>query len=314
LFIRTEENVRLPAAYISIVLIWSTTSLALKWSAEAGVLAAVLGRMGITVALAGLLAIVLGRRLLLHAAAVQLYLVGGISTFGTLMLICWGSRFIPAGWISVIFGLTPILTSVLGAVFLNERHVSARRIGALLLSLAGLAVMFGEGTRIGPDAGWGIAANVLATLLYAGNLVWTKRLNASVDSLASMTGTFFVGLLLCEAAWALTGGDATRNFTVRSGAAILYLGVVGSIVGYTLFYYLLRHLDTTRIAIISLMTPVTSLLVGHVFNAEPLTAAIWTGTALVTLGLVWFEYGTVVAPLLAAARNRLVRTTPSPGA
>jgi hypothetical protein len=83
-------------------------------------------------------------------------------------------------------------------------------------------------------------------------------------------------------------------------------------VGYTLFYYLLRHYDTTRIAVISLITPTSSLLVGHVFNAEPLTAAIWTGTALVTLGLVWFEYGTVIAPLLAAARKHRGRSAPAP--
>lgn len=303
---------RLIAAYLCIVLIWSTTSLALKWSTEVGFFTGVLARMGIAAVGAGVLLGAIGRRLPLNARAIELYLVGGVCTFGTLMLICWGAQYIPSGWISVIFGLTPILTAVLGAIVLNERHLSFTKFGALVLCLAGLAVIFGDSGRLGPDAGWGIGANLLATLLYAVNLIWIKRLNASVDSMASMTGTFYVGLALGAIAWAATGGDLADAPTARAAAAILYLGLVGSIAGYTLFYYLLRHMDTTRIALISLMTPISALLVGHFFNGEPLNTAIWTGTALVMLGLVWFEYTGIIAPAAALLRRRL-RGTPEAG-
>jgi hypothetical protein len=129
-FFRTDgtHTMRLVAAYIGIVLIWSTTSLALKWSAEAGFLAGVVSRMGVAAICAGLLMIIIGRRLPLNARAIELYIVGGVCTFGTLILICWGARFIPSGWISVIFGLTPILTSILGAVFRGpRRHLRRQR-------------------------------------------------------------------------------------------------------------------------------------------------------------------------------------------
>jgi len=298
---------RLAAAYIGIVLIWSTTSLALKWSADAGFLAGVVGRMGLAAICAGLLMIAINRRLPLDRRAIELYLAGGFCTFGTLVLICWGARFIPSGWISVIFGLTPILTSILGALFLREQHLSFTKLGALALALSGLAVIFGDSGRIGPSAGWGIAANFAATLLYAVNLIWIKRLNSNVDSMAAMTGTFYVGLLLGASAWGVTGGDLADAAPARAAGAIVYLALVGSILGYTLFYYLLRHMDTTRIAIISLMTPISALLVGHFLNGEPLNAAIWSGTALVMLGLLWFEYATIVAPGLALVRRRLGR-------
>lgn len=295
---------QLASAYIAILLIWSTTSLGLKWSTEIGFFAGVLGRMGLAAIGAALLLALLGRSLPLHRRAIELYLVGGACTFATLMLICWGARFIPSGWISVIFGLTPILTSVLGALFLREKHLGFAKIGALLLSLAGLAVIFGDSGRIGSDAGWGIAANLAATLVYAVNLVWVKRLNAGIDSLASMTGTFYVGLLLGAAAWFVTGGDFVPDAPLRAFGAILYLALVGSILGYTIFYYLLRRMDSTRIALISLLTPISSLLVGHFLNAEPLNAAIWSGTALVMLGLAWFEYPDTIAPFLAGLRRR----------
>jgi drug/metabolite transporter (DMT)-like permease len=123
--------------------------------------------------------------------------------------------------------------------------------------------------------------------------------------MAAMTGTFYVGLLLGALAWGATGGDLADETPVRAVAAVLYLALIGSIVGYTLFYYLLRHMDTTRIAIISLLTPISALLVGHFLNGEPLNAAIWSGTALVMLGLLWFEYTSIVAPAVALLRRRL---------
>jgi drug/metabolite transporter (DMT)-like permease len=296
---------RLVAAYLGIVLIWSTTSLALKWSAEAGFLAGVVGRMGVAAVGAGLLMIAIRRTLPLTARSIELYVAGGVCTFGTLILICWGARFIPSGWISVIFGLTPILTSILGALFLKEQHLSFAKLGALVLGLAGLAIIFGESGNVGQSAGWGIAANLGATLLYAVNLTWIKRLNANVDSMAAMTGTFYVGLLLGALAWGVTGGDLVDDPPIRAMGAVVYLALIGSIVGYTLFYYLLRHMDTTRIAMISLLTPISALLVGHFLNGEPLNAAIWSGTALVLLGLLWFEYTTIVAPAVALLRRRL---------
>ena len=45
--------------------------------------------------------------------------------------------------------------------------------------------------------------------------------------------------------------------TLRAGAAIVYLGVLGSVVGFTLYYYVIKHLDAGRVALIMLVTPVS---------------------------------------------------------
>ena len=96
------------AAYIGVILIWSTTPLAIKWSSEpGGFLFGLTGRMllGVVVSLAlvGLLRI----RLPWHREARRTYLAAGFGLFGSMLLVYWSSQYIPSGWMSVLSASHP---------------------------------------------------------------------------------------------------------------------------------------------------------------------------------------------------------------
>ncbi len=80
------------------------------------------------------------------------------------------------------------------------------------------------------------------------------------------------------------------DITPRAGAAIVYLGVLGSVVGFTLYYYVIKHLDAGRVALITLVTPVTALLLGQTLNAEFIPGRGWAGIALIGAGLLLYEW------------------------
>ena len=61
--------------------------------------------------------------------------------------------------------------------------------------------------------------------------------------------------------------------------------------GFAMYYYVLRHVAATRVALITLVTPVAALLLGHVLNGEALQAEALTGSATILSGLLLFEYG-----------------------
>ena len=69
---------------------------------------------------------------------------------------------------------------------------------------------------------------------------------------------------------------------------------MGSIVGFVSYYYLLSHLRASTVALITLITPVTALLIGHTFNNEALTSLIWFGAVLVLFGLTLHQWGDVL--------------------
>ena len=106
-----------PAAYLGVILIWSTTPLGIQWSAQGATFSfAVMARMLIGLAICGVLLRATRTEFPFTAAARQLYLVSGLSIFVAMLLTYWGALHIPSGLISVIFGLSPLDRGVRGAV------------------------------------------------------------------------------------------------------------------------------------------------------------------------------------------------------
>ena len=72
--------------------------------------------------------------------------------------------------------------------------------------------------------------------------------------------------------------------------AIVYLGVFGSALGFALFFYALRHLEASRMALIPLITPVLALLLGYFLANEVISPQLFWGAMLILLGLLVFEW------------------------
>lgn len=281
-----------PAAYVGVILIWSTTPLAIQWSAHgAGFAFAVMARMLIGLALCLALMRATRTAFPFSAAARRLYAVSGLSLCVSMLLTYWGALHIPSGLISVIFGLSPLATGVFAALWLAERTLTPQRIAGLAVALAGLWAIFGQPWPGDSQAAFGTLAVVAGMAVQALGLVWVKRLNVRASALAITTGSLGVAVPGFVLAWLLA--DAARlppDATLRAGAAIVYLGVLGSVVGFTLYYYVIKHLDAGRVALIMLVTPVTALLLGQTLNAESIPPHGWAGIVLIGAGLALYEW------------------------
>jgi drug/metabolite transporter (DMT)-like permease len=281
-----------PAAYVGVILIWSTTPLAIQWSAQGASFSfAVMARMLIGLAICLALLVATRTAFPFTAAARQLYAISGLSLFAAMLLTYWGALHIPSGLISVIFGLSPLVTGVFAALWLSERTLTPVRIAGLGLALGGLWLIFGQPWPGDSHATLGTLAVVAGMVMQALGLVWIKRLNVRASALAITTGSLGVATPLFVLAWLVA--DAARlppDTTLRAGAAIVYLGVLGSVVGFTLYYYVIKHLDAGRVALIMLVTPVAALLLGQTLNHERIPALGWAGIALIGAGLLLYEW------------------------
>lgn len=279
-------------SYLGVIMIWSTTPLAMKWSTEdVGFMFGVTSRMGIGAAVAILLCVLMKKPLPTHHQALKTYLATGLGAYFAMTCAYWSAQYIPSGWISVIFGISPILTSIIAAVVLREKSVSIIKTGALLLSFAGLYVMFQQSLEMGSDTLYGIAAATLGALFHAIGIVAVKHINADIEPVSTMTGTLLVAILLYGITWLVGGYSVPEVIPTRTAASILYLGLVGSVLGFMLFFYVLKNVEATRAALITLITPVSALLLGNALNDEPLTQDIILGAGLVIMGLLTFQYG-----------------------
>lgn len=282
----------LPAAFVSVILIWSTTPLAIKWSAlDAGFSFAVLARMAISALLCVALLAVLRIRFPLHRRARLSYFASGLSMFGAMALTYWSAQYVSSGMISVLFGLSPLITSLGAALWLKEEAITPSKVAGMLLGLAGLFLVFRGGMDLGEGAIAGLAALSVAVLLQSLGLVWIKRIGDDSPPLAMTLGTLAVALPLFLSVWWLADGRWPASLPERAVMATLYLGVVGSVLGFALYYYMVKHMEAGRIALITLITPVLALLLGHGLNDEAVLPQVWLGTASIVLGLCLHRWG-----------------------
>ncbi len=280
-----------PIAYIAVILIWSTTPLGIQWSGVHGSFAFGLA-MRMSIGLFALLVILTLRKTAIpwHKTARQVYYAGGISMFAAMTLVYWSSQYIPSGWIAVIFGLSPIFTSIFSAFILHEKVFTAGRVTGMLLGISGLIVVFINSLNVAQLAWAGIIGVVLSAISQSLGAVMIKKLKPDIPALAITAGSLIIalpGFLMI----AIYQGGIPENLSVQTITAIIYLAILGSATGFPLYYFLLKNISAERVALITLITPVTALFIGAVFNAETISTNIVFGSALIISGLAVYEYG-----------------------
>ncbi|MGZ6005574.1 MAG: DMT family transporter [Candidatus Saccharimonadales bacterium] len=282
---------RIYLAYISIILLWATTPLAIKWSGEGpGFLFGVTGRMTIGLICMLLMISLSKQRMLWNRKALQTYLAVTLQIYGSMLAVYWAAQFIPSGWISVIFGLLPLMTALLAAVWLRERSLTPGKLLAYALGLGGLWIMFGSALQLGHDAVLGIAGVLVSAFFQAASSVWVKRIDANIPALSQVTGGLLLSVPVYLITWAVFDGHWPAEISAISLASIVYLGAIATTFGFVLYYYLLIHHSATKVALVTLVSPVMALLLGHAVNHEPLTMKVATGTLLILGALLVHEF------------------------
>ena len=281
-----------PTAYLGIIIIWSTTPLAIKWSGEeVGFLFGVASRMLIGAAVCTLLLLILARKLPWHREARQTYLAAGLGIYGAMMSVYWGSQYIPSGLISVLFGLTPIVTGVIAAIWLQERSLTASKLAGIILGIVGLMVIFGSGVELSDDAVYGIAAVLLSVILHSISAVWVKSISARLPALEVTNGGLLIAAPLYLVTWLLFSDGWPEDIPTRTALSISYLAVFGSVLGFIMYFYVLKHIDASRVALVTLLTPVLALLLGQGLNNETINPAVWVGTFCILVGMSVYQWG-----------------------
>ncbi|OQW91233.1 MAG: EamA family transporter [Beggiatoa sp. IS2] len=281
-----------PFAYLSVIIIWSTTPLAIQWSCAAGgFLFAVSARMALGAFLCWVLIALLRLEFPWHRTACYSYLAVSVGIYGSMVATYWGAQFIPSGLISVLFGFTPIVTSILAAFWLNERSFTFNKWLGMALGLLGLSLIFWNELQIDRNGMKGLCALLLAVVLHSSSSVWIKRINAPLSALVMTGGGLLITLPLYGLTWFIFGEPFPQTVTTRAGLSIVYLGLFGSVFGLVLYYHVLKHIDASRAALITLITPATALLLGQTLNGEVIHLTVGLGAILILGGLALYQWG-----------------------
>lgn len=277
-------------AYILVVLIWSTTPLAIQWSSEGvSFMAAVALRMSLALIVALAVLVWLRRGALFTRPGVwKVYLVASLGIFPNMPLVYWSAQFVPSGLMAVIFALSPFVTGLLSMVILRENPFDRLKVLALLVALVGLMIIFWGQLRVDVRSVYGISGLLLSCVLFGASSVTLKRLNEGTDAFRQTAGALLFSLPGLLLTWWWWDGEWPGPMSERTLWALIYLSVCGSVLGFTLFYYVLNHLSPSSVSLITLVTPVLALFIGAQVAQERLTASLLVGAMLVIVALLFY--------------------------
>lgn len=280
------------AAFIGVVLIWSTTPLAIKWSSEGvGFLFGATSRILLGSLLCLSLLVILTRRLRWRQDRLPTYLVAGSGLWGTTISVYWGAQYIHSGLVSVLYGFTPVVTGVMAGFWLAERSFTPFRILGLILGITGLGIIFDYSLAANSDETFGIVAVLLSVLIHSATSVWVKRIGNHIPALHVSTGALLVALPMFVVTWLFMDGGVPVEFPTRAVGSIVYLAVFGSTLGLIFYFYVLRHVQASRVALITFIAPVIALFLGQSVDGESFSLREWIGSSIILMGLACFHWG-----------------------
>lgn len=281
-----------PLAYFAVILIWATTPLAIQWSGQNDWFVGVAGRILISaVFILPLMWWLTRQPFSLKWSAIKVYFVASLGMLGGMTPMYYAAQTMPSGWISLIFGLTPLVTGVIAFFLMKDILLTPNKWLGILVSFSGLLVVFVPQLSVQSEQLYlGIALALLAVFFHSLSTVLVKKLNDQVPNTHIVAGAVWITSVV----YLLAHPQFVVELPTVSTQALLsiaYLGIFGSLIGFVLYYYVLKNLDAVKVGLITLITPVVALLLGYSLNDEPLNRQIFTGAALVILGLVLFEFG-----------------------
>ena len=176
---------------------------------------------------------------------------------------------------------------VIAHFYLPEERMSVKKILGVSMGFVGVAIVFSDQLSIaGKGALLGSIALVMSALCGSYGNVLVKAYGTQIDPFVLAAGQMVCGFPPLLAVGIATEGNPFRfHWTPTAILALTYLVIVGSVIAFTLFYWLVRHMDVINTMLISLVTPVIAVLLGMAVLHEQLNWRLFAGTAFIISGI-----------------------------
>jgi drug/metabolite transporter (DMT)-like permease len=277
-------------AFVGLCAIWGSTWLAIKVGLRD---LPPISFAGIRFALAALIlfAIVLARGVRLPWAGRdwRLLLWTGLLTITiNYALVFWAELHISSGLAALLNASIPLFGLPLAHRALAAEPMTPPKVGGVVLGVLGLAIVFGsELGGNGPLAAWASVGVMVASLAGAQAGVLVKARGTHLDPAVLAGVQMAAGSVpLLAGGAALEGNPLLFDWTLSAVVTLAYLTVVGSVIAFLAYYWLIRHIDVTRVLLIPLITPLVAVGLGVMFLGETVGRGTVLGGSAI-LGGVW---------------------------
>lgn len=221
---------------------------------------------------------------------VQFAAVGILLLMGGNLTLSFAELYVPSGLAALLLAITPLWFLVLDSLVLGHHRISQRGMFGLALGLVGTVILLWPDLHATGELGrrelwWGLAL-IGGSLSWALGSVLSKKWFSGAPTFSGTAWqVFFAGL--ANFIFAVGNRDFARATWTASGvAAVGYLVVCGSLIGYTAYIYILSHAPTAKVSTYAYVNPVVAVFLGWLILHERVDAYIAAGSAVVIASVI----------------------------
>jgi drug/metabolite transporter (DMT)-like permease len=238
------------------------------------------------------------------------FVLGVLIFIGDYGLVFWAEQRVPSGLTAVMMSMNAVFMALGEILILHTQRLTARLSFALLLGMAGVAVLVSRTLHLGgaPIDRLGAIALLVASMSWSVSAPLTRKLPLPSSKAMSAGSQMLAGgflLTLCAGAF---GEFHSFHFAAVSRAAwiaLAYLIVAGSIVAFTAYLWLLHHESITKVGTYAYVNPVVAVLLGYFFAGEPLGLRTILGSLFVLTSVIVITTTPSRKPAAAASIEKL---------
>lgn len=202
-------------------------------------------------------------------------------------IVYWSEMTLPSSLVAILWAIYPIFTAVACHFIVPGTRIVGLQWTGLVLGFAGVVALLWTDAQEASRSGLTVGAVLLVSpMVSAVATAYVKRKGAGVSSaLLNQRSMLPGGILLCAAAFTVEGGLEAPP-SPAAWASVLYLALPGTVLTFSLYFWVLRKASAISLSLISYVTPVIALLLGVFFADEPFTVFTLPGLALILTGCV----------------------------
>jgi drug/metabolite transporter (DMT)-like permease len=206
-------------------------------------------------------------------------------------LVFWAEQRVPSGITAVMLATIPVFMALSEIIFLRTQRLTFRLALALVVGIAGVAVLVSRSVNIGeePIDRAGAIALVVGAICWSIGSALTRKLTLPESKAMSSGAQMLVGGIMLALAAAIFGEfHGFHISTVSRGAwfALAYLIVAGSIVAFTAYVWLIHHESPTKVGTYAYVNPAVAVIVGYFVGGETIGPRTVLGTLLVLVSVI----------------------------
>ncbi|MFQ5528131.1 MAG: DMT family transporter [Thermoanaerobaculia bacterium] len=202
-------------------------------------------------------------------------------------VVYWAEQWVPSGLASIVFATMPLFVALFAHWRLPAEPLRLGQLAGVVGGFLGVVVLFSDDLTLAARSEILVPAVALlvSPIAAATAHVYVKKWGSGIHPMNVITVPMMLTGAAMGALSLIVETDRSIKLDFQSVGALLYLAILGSVVTFTVYYWVLERIAATRLALITLAIPMVAVLVGTVFLDEPFSARTAAGAALVLVGV-----------------------------